>query len=340
MWPAAELQALAAANVALDHPLRLAFVALALGVGLALALRRGPLRVAVPSFAAQRSLDLAALLSFSLRALAFAALGLALAGPVGFVPARAASGSGVDLVIALDASGSMDALDGMLEGQRATRLALAKRAVADLVRRRPRDRLGLVVFGDRAFTQCPLTMDHELLLAALERVDVGVAGDATAIGDALGLAVRRLAAAGTGPARRVVVLLTDGRHNAGQLAPITAARIALGDGVRTHAVGIGGTGVVPFASRTPGEPLRFEKVDLDRETLQEIARTTGGRFFHARRPDDLAQVSELIHALETSPQQAPDQLRRASLLPLVLVAALALLGLDALLGSGPLRRLP
>jgi Ca-activated chloride channel family protein len=234
----------------------------------------------------------------------------------------------------------VDALDGMLEGQRATRLALAKRAVADLVRRRPRDRLGLVVFGDKAFTQCPLTMDHDLLLAALERVQVGVAGDATAIGDALGLAVRRLAAAGTGPARRVVVLLTDGRHNAGQLAPVTAARIALGDAVRMHAVGIGGTGVVPFASRTPGEPLRFEKVDLDRETLQEIARTTGGRFFHARRPEDLAQVSDVIHALETSPQPTPGQLRRASLLPLVLAAALALLGLDALLGTGPLRRLP
>src|SRR5262245_25799852 len=195
MWPAAELQAIAAAQVALEHPLRLLAAGLALAGILGVALYRGPLRVAVPSFGAGRSLDGAALLSLALRALAFASLGLALAGPVGFVPARAASGSGVDLVIALDASGSMDALDGMLEGQRATRLALAKRAVADLVRRRPRDRLGLIVFGDKAFTQCPLTMDHDLLLAALERVQVGVAGDATAIGDALGLAVRRLAAA-------------------------------------------------------------------------------------------------------------------------------------------------
>jgi Ca-activated chloride channel homolog len=341
MWPAAELEAIGAAQLALDHPLRLLVAALALAAGIALALYRGPLRVAVPAFGTGRALDGAALLSFSLRALAFAALAVALAGPVGFVPARAASGSGVDLVIALDASGSMDALDGMLEGQRATRLALAKRAVADLVRRRPRDRLGLIVFGDRAFTQCPLTMDHALLLAALERVQVGVAGDATAIGDALGLAVRRLeASAAAGPTRRVVVLLTDGRHNAGQLAPVTAARIALGASVRTHAVGIGGSGVVPFASRTPGEPLRFEKVDLDRETLQEVARTTGGRFLHARRPEDLAQVSDVIHALETSPKAPPGQLRRASLLPLALAAALALLGLEALLASGPLRRLP
>src|SRR5262245_51661616 len=187
MWLAAELHALAAGNMALEHPLRLLWVAAALALGIALALRRGPLRVAVPAFEARGSLDVAALVSFALRGLAFAAVGLALAGPVGFVPARAARGSGVDLVIALDASGSMDALDGMLDGQRATRLALAKRAVADLVRRRPRDRLGLVVFGDKAFTQCPLTMDHDLLLAALERVQVGVAGDATAIGDALGL---------------------------------------------------------------------------------------------------------------------------------------------------------
>src|SRR5688572_3877824 len=99
MWPAAELEALGAAQVGLDHPLRLLCAALVLGAGLALALRRGPLRVAVPSFAARGSLDVAALVSFSLRALAFAALGLALAGPVGFVPSRAASGSGVDLLI-------------------------------------------------------------------------------------------------------------------------------------------------------------------------------------------------------------------------------------------------
>src|SRR5262245_1345282 len=107
MWPAAELQAVAAADVGLDHPLRLLAAGLALGAGIALALRRGPLRVAVPAFGEGRSLDGAALVSLALRALAFAALGLALAGPVGFVPARAASGSGVDLVIARDAPASM-----------------------------------------------------------------------------------------------------------------------------------------------------------------------------------------------------------------------------------------
>jgi Ca-activated chloride channel homolog len=340
MWLEAELRALAAGDVALEHPLRLVAALGALALWLALALRRGPLRIAVPAFAGAKTLDVAALVSFALRACAFVALGVALAGPIGFVPARAASGSGVDLVIALDASGSMEALDGMLAGQRATRLALAKSAVADLVKRRPRDRLGLIVFGDRAFTQCPLTLDHALLLAALERVEVGVAGDATALGDAFGLAIRRFAASGAASTRRVVVLLTDGRHNAGQLAPATAARIALREGVRAHAVGIGSSGAVPFAGRGTGEPLRFEKVDLDRETLQEIARTTGGRFFHARRPEDLAQVADLIDALETSPPEDPGSLRRASLLPLAIVVALALLGLDALLAAGPLRRIP
>lgn len=336
----AELEALRAGAVAVDHPW-----ALALGLGLALlllaaALWRGPLRVRVPATTGSRRglrPDAAWWLSCASRCAALAFVALALAGPVALIPKNPVGGNGIDLIVALDASGSMNALDGLIEGRRVTRLELAKRVVADFIRERDGDRLGLVVFGQRAFTQCPLTVDHRLLIEALERVDVGVAGDATALGEAIGLATRRL---GDTRTERVLLLLTDGRHNSGQLAPETAARIAAMHGVRIHAVGIGGRGVVPFARRTPGEPLRFESVDLDSETLQGVAQHTGGEFFHARRPADLAQVAAVVDRIEGRPRQADPELKRASLTPWALAAALLMLGFEILAAYGVLRRLP
>jgi len=286
-------------------------------------------------------LDLAWLTSVALRAFALACVGLALAGPAGLVPENPAGGEGLDLVIALDASGSMRALDGVLDGRRVTRLELARRVVADFVRERRGDRLGLVVFGEHAFTQCPLTVDHRLVLEALARIEVGLAGDATALGEAIGLATRRLDVPGSPPdAERVVVLFTDGRHNSGRLAPETAAQIARTRNVRIHAVGIGSEGEVPFAQETPGQPLRFERVDLDRETLQAVASITGGGFFHAERPDDLVDVLFAIDRIEARPLPLEPRFRRASLVPLALALALGALLAEAATAHGLLRRLP
>jgi len=330
--------------VALDHPLEFGLAAAALLALASFAIWRGPARVRVPGPPEHRgpgfSLDASWWSSVVLRALAAGALVLALAGPVALIPENPADGSGIDLVIALDASGSMDALDGLIDGRRVTRLELAKRVVADFIRQRDGDRIGLVTFGQRAFTQCPLTVDHRLLLQALERVEVGVAGDATAIGEAIGLATRRLE--GDGPRRsdRILLLLTDGRHNSGQLAPETAARIAAQRDVRIHAVGIGSSGVVPFARRSPGEPLRFERVDLDRETLRTVASHTGGRFFHARKPQDLAEVAEAIDRLEARPITGSPRTQRASLTPWALALALVLLACEVASAHGLLRRLP
>ncbi len=268
-------------------------------------------------------------------------LGVALAGPIGLLRETPAGGEGIDLLIALDASGSMNALDATLEGRRVTRLELARAVVADFVRQRDGDRIGLVVFGAHAFTQSPLTVDRRLLLDAIERVRVGVAGDATALGEAIGLAVRRLRVPGApGDTRRVLLLLTDGRHNAGTLGPETAAQIARLAGVRIHAVGIGTTGSVPFARSGPGEPLRFERVDLDEQTLLSVARHTGGEFFHARRPEDLVAVAAAIDRLEVQPQVAEPRYRRVSFVPHVLLVVLGLLLLESITAHGLLRRLP
>jgi len=345
MWRTSALSALSARALTVEAPLVL-WLGLAALVGFALVVAlRGPRRVRVPSAGAARgplgALDLPWVASLALRLGALALVAVTAARPVGLVAENPASGSGVDLVIALDASGSMLALDAELDGRQVTRLDLAKRVVADFVRARSGDRIGLVAFGEHAFTQCPLTVDHRLVLESLERVDVGVVGDATALGEAIGLGARRLRSAG-GPedARRILVLVTDGRHNSGKLAPKTAADLARLGGVRIHAVGIGTDGLVPFAQPGAEAPMRFERVDLDRETLQLVADATGGRFFQARRPEDLRAVTDAIDRLEARPRALDPRFRHASLAPLTLALALALLVSEAALAHGLVRRLP
>jgi Ca-activated chloride channel family protein len=345
MVPIAEWEAIAAGALALEHPLRLWLGAAGLAVLVALATLHGPLRLGVPSTGVRPrhalSIDPGWIAALLLRTGAVGLLLVTLAAPVGLIRENPAGGEGIDLVIALDASGSMNALDGQLAGRRVTRLELAKAAVAEFIRGREGDRVGLVAFGQHAFTQCPLTADHRLVLEALDRIEVGVAGDQTALGEAIGLAARRLRVPGAPPdAQRTLVLFTDGRHNSGQIAPETAAQIALFEGVRIHAVGIGSTGEVPFAQNTPGAPLRFEKVDLDAKTLQAVADMTGGSFFHARKPEDLVDVTAAIDALESVPQAPEPRFRRASLAPLTLLVALGCLLGEALLSHGLLRRLP
>lgn len=344
MW-AAEWEALRAGAVQLEDVGRIWLALGVIAVLAALALLRGPALIRVPDAGGRGErrlwLDGPWLLSLTLRLGALGLIGLTLARPTGLVPQNPAAGRGIDLVIALDASGSMQALDAILDGRRVTRLELAQQVVSDFIRERRGDRIGLVVFGQHAFTQCPLTVDHRLLLETLQRIEVGIAGDATALGEAIGLGVRRLrVAGGQADARRILMLLTDGRHNSGRLTPKTAAEIARLEGVRIYAVGVGTSGSVPFAQDHPGEPLRFERVDLDRETLQAVAAISRGRFFHAAHPQDLATIASTIDQLEAPPGPTPPRYRRTSLSALSLVAALLLLALDALTAQGVLRRLP
>jgi len=346
MWRISELSQLDVGAFGVEAP-RLLLAGLGFVALIALvAVARGPRRLRVPSAGKDAASvrgwpDLAFLVSVALRTFALALLVVTAARPVGLVPENPAGGSGVDLVIALDASGSMLALDGQLDGRQVTRLELAKRVVADFVRARGGDRIGLVVFGEHAFTQCPLTVDHRLVQEALARVGAGLVGDATALGEAIGLGTRRLTIAGeSDEGRRILVLVTDGRHNSGKLAPKTAAELAIRAGVRVHAVGVGTTGLVPFAQPGEGTPMRFERVDLDQETLKSVAFASGGQFFHARRPEDLGAVVAAIDRLEARPRAAETRFRQASLAPYSLALALVLLLLEAALAHGLVRRLP
>lgn len=284
-----------------------------------------------------------------LRAGALATLAAVLAAPIGVTVAPPEPGLGLDLVLVVDASGSMRALDARDSGGQRTRLELAREVVARFAEQRAAegDRVGLVVFGESAFTQCPLTSDGALLAAALSRVEAGMAGEATALGDALGLAVKRaLAGVGSGPhepAGRVIVLLTDGRHNAGALSVEAAMILAAAEGLRVHTVAIGTAGEEVAMAAEPGRATgapRFERHDVDTEALVRVANSTGGRFFQARRSSDLEAVYAEIDALERVTRPLPERLRRTERPePLLALAGGLLLGEVALARVGR-RRLP
>jgi Ca-activated chloride channel family protein len=289
-------------------------------------------------------------LSRGFRLLALLLLGGVLAGPVQLRGSALPSASGLDMMLVVDTSGSMRALDTKSEGEWRTRLDLAVEVVRRFAVHRigAGDRVGLVVFGETAFTQCPLTSDGRLLGEALGRVRAGMAGEATALGDALTLAVKRFPPAPPhgrveGPSEgRLVVLLSDGRSNAGAVPPDIAVSVAAARGVRVHSVGIGSQGEAPMAPRegSGARGLRFERHDLDREMLTRIAQETGGLFFHAQRSSELEAVYAEIDALERTsraprrrrhPQPRPD--------PLLALAGLLLLGEVATL-RGFARRIP
>jgi Ca-activated chloride channel family protein len=350
---------------ALERPAWLPALLLVATAVVLLALRARPPALAWPDAAllraagARRS-DPVRGAALALRALALAALAVALAGPLGHHASPPEPGSGLDLVLALDASGSMRALDARSEGEPLTRIALARDVVAHFAHARAAegDRVALVVFGDSAFTLCPLTSDGALLSASLARVEAGIAGEATAAGDALALAVKRAGGVPDGAlapgaaatpripapaAGRVVVLLTDGRHNAGSLSLEAATAIAAASAVRVHTVAIGTAGQeVPMAP-APGELAlrpRYERHDVDPETLRGVAQATGGRFYHARNPADLEAVYAEIGRLERVSRRLPPRVRRSERPEPLLAAAGGLLLLEIALARVLRRRIP
>jgi len=207
---------------------------------------------------------------------------------------------GIDIVLVLDTSGSMQALDldadRPINGRR-NRLEIAKAVVDDFVRGRKNDQIGLVVFGSEAFTQCPLTLDHGILATFLERVEIGMAGDATAIGSAIGTAVKRLR--DSEAESKVIILLTDGRSNAGSLDPRKAAEIAKTFRIKIYAIGAGTRGKAPFVVDSFfGKQVVYESVEIDDQMLEEVARQTGGAYYRAEDKEALKSIYDEIDQLE------------------------------------------
>ncbi|MEO1171242.1 MAG: VWA domain-containing protein [Myxococcota bacterium] len=249
---------------------------------------------------------------------------------------------GIDIMLAVDTSGSMKALDLDADRplrERRTRLEVVKAVVDRFVKRRPADQLGLVVFGQWAFTQCPLTLDHDVLGEFISDLEIGIAGRSTAIGDALGIAVKRLR--DSKAKSRVLILLTDGQNNAGQLDPQKAAEIAKTYGIRIYTIGAGTRGEAPVIdSGFLGPRVSMIEATIDDDALTQIAETTGGTYFRAEDVEALAQVYEQIDAMEKSEIEKDELSEYEDRYAGYVIAALALLLFELLVLATRLRALP
>ncbi len=250
-------------------------------------------------------------------------------------------GEGIDLVLAVDISGSMLAEDFTLpNGGRASRLDVVKTVVKDFIAGRPADRFGLVLFAGRPYTQCPLTLDHGWLLQNLDRAQIGMIEDGTAVGSALATAAARLEHSTA--KSKVVILLTDGQSNAGRITPATAADAAKSLGIKVYTIGAGTKGMAPF----PGRDMFGNKVyqpmavDIDETTLKDIASKTGGRYFRATDTASLQDIWAEIDKMERTEFSAPRYLDYYEVFPWLIVPALLLVFADLLLANTRLRTLP
>ncbi|WP_167030104.1 VWA domain-containing protein [Luteibacter sp. SG786] len=274
----------------------------------------------------QSSLARAPFAATLLLALAWLSLVVAAARPQHLGPPEPQRRSGRALMMAVDLSGSMSLDDMQLAGRQVTRFAAVEAIAGDFIDRRAGDELGLILFGSQAYLVTPLTYDLDAVRAQLHGAVVGLPGRETAIGDALAVAVKRLA--DMPEAARVVVLLTDGVNNAGSIAPREAARAAKAAGVRVYTIGIGAN-----AMRVPdffGTRVVNPSADLDVGMLTDIANQTGGRFFRATDTDQLAAAYRAIDELEPVPQQGAALRPRFELFRWPLLAALVLFGLAVL----------
>jgi len=290
-------------------------------------------------------------LLFGLRLLALAALITALARPQFGKMNESSEADGIDIVVTLDLSGSMRALDLSTQEDVVTRLDAAKRVVEDFIGKREYDRIGLVAFAADAFVVSPLTLNHDWLKRNLQRLELGeIDGKGTAIGTAIGASVNRLR---DHQARsRIVILLTDGENNSGTLSPIGAAEAAKTLGVKIYTIATGKKGRVPIPQtdrfgrvvrNDEGQPIYRGGSDIsnyDETELREIATMTGGRFFKATEEGDLERIYDEIDELETTEIELRSYASFTELFFWPALIGLALLGLEQLLSNTRYRRLP
>ena len=276
-------------------------------------------------------------------ALKYAALGLmviALARPQWGTERMNVLTEGINVVLAVDLSESMAALDFKRKGRIVNRLEAVKGVVEDFVRKRSGDRIGLVVFGSQAYTQIPLTRDYDTIVSMLERLEIGAAGKSTAIGDAVGISLKRIGDIES--ASNVVILLTDGQSNTGELNPDIAAGIAAEKGVKIYTIGVGSRGEAPFLVRDPvfGERYVYRRVDMDEKTLTEIARRTGGMYFRAEDTGALEKIYATIDQLEKTEVKVERFTESRELYPVFLLPAFVLLGVWVILTNTRFLRVP
>lgn len=273
-------------------------------------------------------------LPFVLRVFSIALIIVVIARPQSVNSWEETETQGIDIVLALDVSGSM-----LSQDLQPDRLQAAKKVASEFVTDRKNDNIGLVVFAGESFTQCPLTTDHKVLLNLLNEIEFGIIEDGTAIGLGLATSVNRLKDSESDS--RVVILLTDGTNNSGQIAPLTAADLARSYGIRVYTVGVGTTGMAPTPVQTPfGIRMQNMPVDIDEKTLTEIAVMTGGQYFRAQDTEGLRQVYDEIDEMEKYLISVQNVTQRKEVFLPFALAALGLILLELLLRRTWLRNIP
>lgn len=233
-------------------------------------------------------------LPFALRIAAVTLLVIALCRPRSSSQVEKVDTEGIDIVLAMDVSTSMLARDFSPD-----RISAAKDIAVEFIAQRPTDRMGIVVFAGESYTQCPLTTDRATLINLMKDIETGLLDDGTAIGNGLATAVARMA--DSDAKSRVVILLTDGVNNSGEISPASAAEIAKTYGVRVYTIGVGANGTAPYPVMTPwGVQLQDVQVEIDEELLKKIADETGGRYFRATDNTKLAEIYSEINKMEKS----------------------------------------
>ncbi len=273
-------------------------------------------------------------LPFILRMIAVALVIIALARPQSTSKGENIYSEGIDIVLALDISGSM-----LAEDFQPNRIEAAKNVAQDFITGRTNDRIGLVIFSGESFTQCPLTVDYDVLKSLIKPLKSGMIEDGTAIGLGLANAVNRLRESKA--KSKVIILLTDGVNNRGEIDPITAAQIAQSFGIRVYTVGVGTIGEAPYPVQTPfGIRYQMVPVEIDEKVLQQVAEMTEGKYFRATDNKKLRSIYQEIDRLEKTRIEVRSYRRYTELFYLFIMAALALLTADIVLSTTWLRKLP
>jgi Ca-activated chloride channel family protein len=248
--------------------------------------------------------------------------------------------SGIDMMLAIDLSPSMEALDYHKDGQEISRVEVVRETVGQFIQARPNDRIGMVAFAGQAYLMSPLTLDHDWLLQNVERLQVGLAGDATAIGSAIATSANRLR---DQPAKsKIIVLLTDGANNAGKITPFAAAQAAQALGIKIYTIGAGSADVAKFPMRNAFGQVVYTTipVDIDEDALRKIADITGGRFYRATDTETLQRVYKEINTLETSKVAVKHFQHVKEYFVWAIYPGLLFLGLEIFLAHTRWRRVP
>jgi Ca-activated chloride channel family protein len=251
------------------------------------------------------------------------------------------SASGIDIVVAIDLSGSMASEDFVVGSERLNRLDMAKDVLKKFILKRPSDRIGLVAFATQAYIASPLTLDHDFLLQNLERLQIGTIDQSqTAIGSALGNAINRLRELKS--ISKIVILMTDGQNNAGKVAPLTVAEAAKALKVKVYTIGVGKQGVAPMPVYMGGRKVgyRNEPVDIDETTLRKIAEMTGGKYYRADDAEKFRAIYAEIDKLEKTEADVRKFSHHQELFAWLITPGLGLLLLEVLLRHTLFRRLP